>query len=49
MLGVAPEERNEAFDFEEELRTIHVSLDLLNEEAVKLAARVAANLKGLGV
>ena len=30
-VGVAPEEWNEAFDFEEELRTIHVSLDLLND------------------
>jgi type I restriction enzyme M protein len=48
-VGVAPEEVDEAFDFEEVLRAIHVDLKGLNEEAAELAARIARNFEGLGV
>jgi len=37
-VGVAPEEEDEDFDFEEALRDIHVELEDLNAEAVQLAA-----------
>lgn len=48
-VGVAPEEENEDFDFEEALRSIHIDLKGLNEEAVTLAARIAKNFEALGV
>ena len=48
-VGVAPEEEDENYDFEEALRSIHIDLERLNEEAVELAARVARNFKELGV
>jgi type I restriction enzyme M protein len=48
-VGVAPEEEDEDFDFEEALRSIHIDLKGLNEEAVGLAARIARNFEGLGV
>ncbi len=47
-VGVAPEEEDEDFDFEDALGTIHIDLDGLNEEAVALAARIARNFEGLG-
>ena len=47
-VGVAPEEENENFDFEEALRSIHIHLKGLNEEAVALAARIAQNFEELG-
>lgn len=47
-VGVAPEDTDEDFDFEEALRAIHIDLQGLNEEAVELAARIARNLEGLG-
>jgi len=47
-VGVAPEEVDEDFDFEEALRSIHVDLNGLNEEAVKLASQIAKNLQELG-
>lgn len=47
-VGVAPEEIDEDFDFEETLRAIHIDLRDLNEEAVKLAALIAKNFEGLG-
>lgn len=47
-VGVAPEEVDEDFDFEEALRSIHIDLKGLNEEAVELAARVAKNFEELG-
>ena len=46
-VGVAPEEK-EDFDFEEELRSIHIDLKGLNDEAAALAARIAQNLERLG-
>jgi len=48
-VGVAPEEVDEDFDFEESLREIHVELQDLNAEAVELAAAIARNFEGLGV
>ena len=48
-VGVAPEEVDEDFDFEEALRDIHVELEDLNAEAVKLAAAIKRNFEELGV
>jgi type I restriction enzyme M protein len=47
-VGVAPEEADEDFDFEEALRAIHIDLEGLNEEAGELAARIARNFEELG-
>jgi type I restriction enzyme M protein len=47
-VGVAPEEIDEDFDFEETLRAIHIDLEDLNEEAAKLAAVIAKNFEELG-
>ena len=47
-VGVAPEEEEEEFDFEEALRSIHIDLQGLNEEAAVLAARIVRNFKELG-
>lgn len=47
-VGVAPEEVDEDFDFEETLRDIHVELTGLNEEAAELAAKIARNFEELG-
>ena len=47
-VGVAPEKEDEDFDFEEALRSIHIDLNSLNEEAVELAARIARNFEGFG-
>ena len=48
-VGVAPVEEDEDFDFEEAMRSIHMDLNELNEEAAELAARIARNFEGLGV
>ena len=48
-VGVAPEEEDEDFDFEETLRSIHLELKGLNEEAAVLAARIATNFEELGI
>ncbi|HNY50324.1 MAG TPA: N-6 DNA methylase [Smithella sp.] len=48
-VGVAPEEIDEEFDFEETLREIHVELEDLNAEAAKLAATIKKNFEELGV
>lgn len=48
-MGVAPKEEDENFDFEEALREIHVELDDLNAEAVKLAAIIKKNFEELGI
>ena len=47
-VGVAPEEEDENFDFEEALRSIHIDLEGLNEEAEELAAQIARNFEELG-
>ena len=48
-VGVAKEEEDEDFDFEETLREIHVELADLNAEAIELAAKIAKNFEGLGI
>jgi type I restriction enzyme M protein len=48
-VGVAPEEVDEDFDFEETLRSIHIDLKGLNEEAAELAARIQRNFVELAV
>jgi type I restriction enzyme M protein len=48
-VGVAPEEEDEGFDFEEALRDIHVELEGLNAEAVQLAAIIKKNFEELGI
>lgn len=47
-VGVAPEEVDEDFDFEEALRSIRIDLKELNEEAAALAAQIAKTFEGLG-
>ena len=47
-VGIAPEEEDEDFDFEELMREIHLELKGLNEEAVELAMRIERNFEGLG-
>ena len=42
-VGVAPEEEDEDFDFEETLRGIHAELQELNQEAGELASKIARN------
>ena len=44
-VGVAPEEEDEDFDFEEALRDIHIEIDGLNAEAAELAANYQGKLR----
>ncbi len=46
-VGVAPEEDDDDFDFEEAIRSIHIDLRGLNAEATELAERIARNLEDL--
>ena len=48
-VGVAPEEEDEDFDFEETMRDIHLELEELNEHAAGLAKLVSQNFKAIGV
>ena len=48
-VGVAPEEADEDFDFEEALRTIHVELEELNAESGELAAAIQKNFEELRI
>ena len=48
-VGVAPEEEDEGFDFDEAVRSIHIDLKGLNEEAVELSARIVRNFEDLGI
>ena len=48
-VGVAPEEEDDDFDFEEALLSIHIDLKGLNEDASQLAARIARNFEELGI
>src|SRR5262249_8616034 len=47
-VGVAPEEVDEDFDFEEALRSIHAGLKGRNEEAAGLDARITKNFEERG-
>ncbi len=46
--GIAPAEEDEDFDFEEEVRSIHIDLKGINNEATALAPRIARNSQALG-
>ena len=48
-VGVAPEEEDDGFDFEEALREIHVELEDLDTEAVELAGTIKKNFEELGI
>lgn len=48
-VGVAPQEVDEDFDFEQTLRDIHIELADLNQEAVALTAKIQKNFEGLGI
>ena len=48
-VGVAPEEEDADFNFEETLREIHAELEDLNAEAVALATTIKKNFEELGV
>lgn len=48
-VGVAPEEEDEDFDFEQTMQEIHTELAQLNEEAVTLAEIIQSNFEELGV
>ena len=48
-VGVAPKKEDEDFDIEDTLRTIHMDLQRLNEEAAPLATRIARNFEELGL
>jgi type I restriction enzyme M protein len=48
-VGIAPEEVDEDFDFEETMRAIHAEINELNAEAVELAERIAGNFEELGI
>ena len=48
-VGVAPEEEDDDFDFEETLREIHVELEDLNAEAITLAETIKKNFEELGI
>ena len=48
-VGVAPEEEEEDFDFEEALREIHLEIEKLNTEAVTLATSIKKNFEELGI
>ena len=48
-VGVAPEEEDEDFDFEETIRQIHVELQELNDEAADLAKQIARNFEEMGI
>lgn len=47
-VGVAPEEEDEDFDFEEAIRALHTELEGLNEEATALATTIRSNFARLG-
>ena len=48
-VGVAPEDVDEDFDFEEALRNIHVELADLDTESLQLATTIQRNFKELGI
>ena len=48
-VGVAPEEEDRDFDFEDALREIHVELESLNTEAAELGRTIAKNFESFGI
>jgi type I restriction enzyme M protein len=48
-VGVASEEEDPDFDFEETMGAIHAELEGLNEQATDLAKKISENFKNLGI
>ena len=48
-VGVAPEEEDPDFDFEETMHTIHTELEGLNEQATNLANKISENFKRIQI
>jgi type I restriction enzyme M protein len=48
-VGVAPEEVDEDFDFEQAIRDIHIELADLNRESAELAAKIEENFEEFGI
>ena len=48
-VGVAPEEEDEDFGFAQTMRDIHLEIDELNAESVRLAATIKRNFQALGL
>ncbi|MDO9541072.1 MAG: N-6 DNA methylase [Kiritimatiellia bacterium] len=48
-VGVAPEEEDPEFDFDETMRAIHAELEGLNAQASNLAKKIGDNFKKLGI
>lgn len=48
-VGVAPQEVDEDFDFEQTMRDIHLELADLNQEAFGLAVKIQASFEELGI
>ena len=48
-VGVAPEEEDPDFDFEETMRNIHAELQELNIQANELAEKINENFRKLGI
>lgn len=48
-VGIQQEEEDEDFDFEEALRDIHIELEGINTESVKLAEKISQRFKELGI
>lgn len=48
-IGLALEDEDGGGDFEETLREMHIELESLNAEAVKLAAKIKKSFEGLGI
>ena len=48
-VGVAPEEVDEEFDFEEAIKAIHDEMEMLNADAVELAATIQRNFAELEI
>ncbi len=48
-VGVAPEEEDEDFDFEQTMQEIHQELGQLNDESEKLAEIIQSNFEELGI
>lgn len=48
-VGIAPEEDDEDFDFEETIKEIHLEIETLNAEAAELADAIASNFEELAV
>jgi type I restriction enzyme M protein len=48
-VGVAPQEEEEDFDFEQTLRDIHTELNDLDREAAQLVVKIQKNFKEMGV